>query len=327
MPYLKEGVLKDFAYYRTGGTCDLLCAPESVDELAEHVREIQRRKLPMQLLGGGTNSLVLDGHYPGAFVVFSKMNDVKLEGAKITAGAGVDNSVIPALALGHGLAGASWMNGLPGQLGGTVRMNARCYGGEISQIVKKVTTVTRQGEIKIYVDPAMFRGYKDTVFMENGDLVARVEIVLEAGGDPVEIQKKMLFCRGDREAKHQYDYPSCGCVFKNDYAVGVSSGILLDEAGAKKLKHKQAEVSVHHANFLFNKGTTSDAILEASVQMREMVYARFGVWMDYEMEILGDLPPALRVSVTQKRPARWREPEFQALLDPLRKRMAGKAGV
>ncbi len=323
MPYLKQGQLKDYAYYKTGGTCELLCAPESVEELAEHVKEVQKRRLSLQLLGGGTNSLVIDEHFAGAFVILSKMNQVQLNGARITALAGVDNSVIPALALGHKLSGASWMNGLPGQIGGTVRMNARCYGGEISQIVTKVTAVTRAGEIKTYGDPTMFRGYKDTIFMENGDLIAGVEIELKPGGDPKEIQDKMLFCRGDREKKHQYDYPSCGCVFKNDYAVGVSSGILLDQAGVKELKHKGAEVSPDHANFVFNKGATSRAILEISIMMRNRVYDRFGVWMDYEMEILGNAPADLAKAVAEKKPGRWQEKAFAERLAPLRQKMSG----
>jgi UDP-N-acetylmuramate dehydrogenase len=324
LPFLKDRLLKDYAYYKTGGTCELLAAPESVEELADNVREIKRRNLPLQLLGGGTNSLVIDEHYPGAFVTFIKMNTLKLDGARIAALAGVDNSVIPALALGHKLSGASWMNGLPGQLGGTVRMNARCYGGEISQIVKQVTSVTRDGEIKVHTDPKMFRGYKDTIFMENGELVAEVVIELTPGGDPKEIQEKMLFCRGDREKKHQYDYPSCGCVFKNDYGVGVSSGILLDQAGAKQLKHQGAEVSPDHANFVYNKGATSRAILEISMMMRELVYDKFGVWMDYEMEVLGAMPQDLLSRFTEKRPPRWQEPRYADLLAPLRLKMAGR---
>lgn len=324
MPLIKDAQLKDFAYYKTGGTADLVLAPESAHELATFAKDMAQKGVPLQLLGGGTNSLVIDEHYQGAYVVFSRINGVKIDGAKITAGAGVDNSVIPRLALRHRLSGASWMNGLPGQLGGTVRMNARCYGGEISQIVTKVQAVTRRGEIKTYTDPKMFRGYKDTIFMDNGELITEVEIALQPNGDAKEIEEKMLFCRGDREKKHQYDFPSCGCVFKNDYDVGVSSGMLLDTAGAKKLKHQGAEVMQHHANFVYNKGATSRAILEISVMMRELVYDHFGVWMDYEMEILGTMPRDLAEKVDERRPAKWREPVNLAKLEPLRRKMAGK---
>ena len=78
MPFLKQGQLKDYAYYKTGGTCDLLCAPESVEELAEHVKEIQKRQLPLQLLGGGTNSLVIDEHFAGAFPTWLSPEQVRI---------------------------------------------------------------------------------------------------------------------------------------------------------------------------------------------------------------------------------------------------------
>ncbi len=323
MAFQKNSRLKDFAYYKTGGTCELLSVAESETELREHMREIKRRGLRLQLLGGGTNSLVMDEHFPGAFVVFSGLKRLERHGDLLIVGAGVENSLIPKLALGAGLVGASWMYRLPGQLGGTTRMNARCYGGEISQIVKKVRTVTLGGEAREYTDPAMFRGYKDTIFMDNGELISEVEIKL-APGNAKEIEEKMLFCEADREGKGQFDYPSCGCVFKNDHAVGITSGILLDQVGAKQLKHQGAEVSPHHANFVYNKGATSRAILELSVQMRQLVYDRFGIWMEYEMEILGEAPADLAAEIALERPGRWTEPKYAELLMPLRAKMVGK---
>lgn len=308
--------LCDISYYRTGGTCAALHAPASIAELAQVMRGVAERARPFFLLGGGTNSLVLDEPYPGEVVTFGKLSRLEVRGTTIVAGAGVENTAVAKLALQHGLAGAAWMNRLPGQLGGTVRMNARCYGGEISQIARKVTTVTRRGEVVVYEDPAMFRGYKDTIFMDNGEVVAEVELALRPG-DPAAVEAEMRFCEDDRVKKGQFDFPSCGCVFKNDYAVGVSSGILLDTAGAKKLKHGGAEVSPHHANFVYNKGASSRDILQVSFAMRQLVYDKFGVWMEYEMEVLGAMPPDLRARFDERRPAQWDE----GALAPLRAKM------
>ena len=308
--------LKDFAYYATGGTCDALYEPRSIADLQAAVRAINAAGQRYFLLGGGTNSLVLDEHFPGAVIVFKHLSELRCDAAKITCGAGVENSAVARLALDRGLAGAAWMYRLPGQIGGTVRMNARCYGGEISQIVRKVTVVTREGEIKIYVNPRqVFRGYKDTLFMDNGDLVAGCEMQLLPNGDKAAIEAQMLFCEKDRESKGQFTHPSCGCVFKNDYAVGVSSGVLLDKAGAKDLKSGGAGVSPSHANFVFNKGATSRDVLEVSFAMRERVYQMFGAWLEYEMEVLGELPPDLKARVREKRPHRLDDEQ----LAPLRK--------
>jgi UDP-N-acetylmuramate dehydrogenase len=318
----QEVKLKDLAYYATGGDCEVLYQPATVFDLAKAVKEIQANKMPFFLLGGGTNSLVMDEPFSGAVIVFRNLNRLEVNGTKIKVGAGVENSDLASLAHSESLKGAAWMYRLPGQIGGTVRMNARCYGGEISQIVTKVEVVTQTGEIKIYEKADMknlFKGYKDTSFMKTGEMIAGVEISL-GKGDPKEIEEKMKFCESDREGKGQFDFPSCGCVFKNDYSVGVSSGILLDAVGAKKLKHDGAEVSEHHANFVFNKGATSRAIIEISILMRNLVYEKFGVWLEYEMEILGAMPDDLKKQVLLKKPQKLNE----AQIKPLREKMQGR---
>lgn len=294
----------------------MLYAPRTVDELARAVREIQASGRPYFYLGGGTNSLVLDEHYPGAVIVFKHLDELKFNGTSATVGAGVDNTVFAKKALEFGLSGAGWMHRLPGQMGGTVRMNARCYGGEISQIVTQVTVVTPAGEIRSYTDQSIFRGYKDTIFMATGDAIAGCVVALKPG-DRGAIEAEMRHCEDDRTAKGQFDYPSCGCVFKNDYGVGVSSGVLLDRAGAKDVRVGGAAVSKHHANFVYNQGATSRDILEVSFRMRELVFSKFGAWMDYEMEVLGQLPDDLRKRVQEKRRSQLKD----ELLAPLRARM------
>ena len=126
------------------------------------------------MLGGGTNSLVLDDYFPGAVIVFSKMTSIRVEkNNQLVCGAGANNTVIAQTACKSSLSGISWMNRLPGQIGATVRMNARCYGGEISQVVTAVKAVLPDGTIQTFT-PAdgIFKGYKDTLFMDNGAIVA-----------------------------------------------------------------------------------------------------------------------------------------------------------
>ena len=320
MPTIKNALLRDYAYYGTGGPCDVLYAPASAAELAANVREIRSLGLPVFILGAGTNSLVMDEPFAGAFIVMRDLVGIEVRGTKLVVGAGVDNSELARTALHHGLAGAAWMNRLPGQIGGTVRMNARCYGGEISEIATKVTVVTAAGEIREYSDPLMFRGYKDTVFMDNGDLIVGAELSLESG-DPAAIAAAMKYCETDRQSKKQFDFPSCGCVFKNDYAVSVPSGMLLSAAGAKGMKRGGAEVSPHHANFVYNKGATSRDILELTLAMRDLVYAEYGVWMSYEMELLGTVPADLAAVVSMKKPQQLDLEKIQSLRQLLVKRV------
>lgn len=310
-------LLKEISYYRTGGTCDRLTSPGSVEELADVLSEVHRDGTPCFLLGAGSNSLIMDTHWPGAVILFNNLQEMQIRNNTVIVQAGVDNTVLTRRCHDAGLSGAEWMHFLPGQLGATVRMNARCYGGEISRIVRSVTAVTLEGNIRRYETDAVFRGYKETLFMNRPEAVVEVEIELSPGV-PDRIGKRMEFCRKDREAKHQFDYPTCGCVFKNDYDAGVPSGLLLDRAGVRDLGSELLEISPWHANFVFNKGASARQILELTLQMREAVYDRFGVWLAYELEVLGGLPEDLRQRFQEVRPPAFREKE----LAPLRSRFA-----
>lgn len=310
--------LSEIAYYKTGGTFDRLIRPKSIAELSREIARSQRDRL--LVIGAGTNSLVMDEHWPGAVVLFDELNTLEFKGGSVAVGAGVENLKFSMEALTRGLAGAAWMYRLPGQIGGTVRMNARCYGGEISQIVQEVTTVSRDGTVRAHKSSdGIFKGYKDTVFMQNSELIAQVKIELNPG-EVNQIHEKMKACESDRVAKGQFLYPTCGCVFKNHYEIGVSSGILLDEAGAKDLKFGGAEVNPQHANFVYNKGATSREILELSFQMRDKVWDKFGCWLDYEMEVLGEIPKDLVERFKEKRVHKMKND----VLEPIRARFKRK---
>jgi UDP-N-acetylmuramate dehydrogenase len=304
--------LSEISYYQTGGTCDLLASPGSVQELADLMSRIHKDQTPYFLLGAGSNSLVMDDHWPGIVVTFDQLKRLTTIDHQVTAEAGASNTQLAEHCLASGLSGAEWMYYLPGQLGATVRMNARCYGGEISGIVKAVTTVTQDAQIRQYDNKGIFLGYKDTIFMTNREVVASVVLTLKPG-EPEEIQKRMDACRKDREQKHQFAHPSCGCVFKNDYTAGVPSGLLLDKAGAREFSTDQVQISPWHANFVFNRGASARQILETALNMREAVYERFGVWLAFEMEILGSVPKDLNTRLLESREPQLHESEIAPL--------------
>ena len=292
--------LKDFSYYKTGGSCYKLHLPTNIADMQKAMQEIISSNKDFFVLGGGSNSLVLDDYYDGHVIVTSLMNKLEIEDTYIRVGAGVDNSAVSTIALENKLSGISWIHRLPGSIGGTVRMNARCYGGEISQVVTEVVTVSLDGSIKHYTcGENVFRGYKDTVFMDNGDIVCEALIKLKLGREE-DIKKLMTHCENDRNAKNQFSHPSCGCVFKNDYSVGVPSGMLLDKANVHELSNDKVSINPKHANFVFNINASSDDILVTTTAMREAVYDKFGVWLEYEMEILGKLSSKWKKIVNEK---------------------------
>mgnify|MGYP006291866843 CR=1 FL=1 len=312
-------LLKEISYYRTGGSFDTIVKPASTAELSEAMADIESRNTPYFLLGAGSNSLVMDDHWPGTVIVFSEMQGLSVDGDCVVAQAGVDNTQFAEFCLEHSLSGASWMNWLPGRLGSTVRMNARCYGGEMSQIVESLSSVSPSGQIKTIEGSDALLGYKETCFMNNDEAISEIRFKLSAG-DRSQIRRHMDFCRTDREKKQQFLYPSCGCVFKNDYTVGIPSGLLLDKAGVRKLSSERVEISPYHANFLFNKGATSRELLQTALDMRDLTYDVFGVWLEFELEILGVIPDDLQQRLNLQEPPRYSEEE----LKPLRKQFQQK---
>jgi len=305
-------LLKELSTYKTGGTCDQLIQPQSVQELADAMGQIHGKRTNYFLLGAGSNSLIMDDHWPGAVISFSHMDHIRIEQTRVFAEAGLDNSKFATACYERSLAGVGWMYYMPGQLGATVRMNARCYGGEISGVVDAVTAVTEKGEIKTYTGREVFLGYKETLFMTKPEIVAMVEFNLTKG-DQQQIRQLMDSCRADREAKHQFVYPSCGCVFKNNYDVGIPSGLLLEQANVRQFSTGQVEVSPYHANFVFNKGATAIQILDVTLQMREAVYQKYGVWLDYEMEVLGLIPDDLKKWFQEERPQEFKQADLALL--------------
>jgi UDP-N-acetylmuramate dehydrogenase len=195
-------------------------------------------------------------------------------------------------------------------------------GGEISQIVKKVDVITKAGDLATRSGEGIFRGYKDTVFMDNGDLITEVEIEL-LEGDTSETRELMKHCESDRIGKNQFAHPTCGCVFKNNYDVGVSSGILLDHAGVKELSSGEAKINPSHANFVFNHGASSRDILDLTFKMREAVFEKFGVWLEYEMEILGTMPKDLWKRFSESRPNNFNLELLEPLRESFRKNVKG----
>lgn len=315
--------LRDLTYYQTGGRCTKLEAPTTISELQDVMKNLWEQKTPYFFLGAGSNSLVMDEFYDGTVVSFHRLNQLNISGNEVYAEAGVINSDLVKACADHSLQGASWMYRLPGQLGATTRMNARCYGGEISEIVKKVLSVTPDGKLMERDNQGLFHGYKDTCFMTNGEAIAAVIIELSPG-DQDQIRQKMTHCETDRTKKNQFLHPSCGCVFKNHHDVGVPSGMLLEAAGAKKLSTPQVEINPHHANFVFNKGATSRSILETTLQMRQLVYDAYGVFMEYEMEILGNPPDDLKEALSEMKGHNLHLEKLQPLQEQFQKRVAPK---
>ena len=273
--------------FEIGGPADYLIFPASLTEVKQVFAALREFGVPFTILGNGSNVLVRDKGVRGAIVKFnSPFSYIRRDGNRLIAGAGAFLKDVSEFAAAAGLSGLEFAVGIPGSIGGAVFMNAGAYGGEMSDCVDKVRSVTIDGELREFSVAALDLGYRQSVFQRNGHAICEVEFTLSPG-DKETIRARMADYTARRETKQPLDLPSAGSTFKRPQ--GYYAGTLIDQTGLKGLKIGGAQVSEKHAGFVVNTGgaTAADVIaLIAEVQKR--VWDAHGVKMQPEVRIIGE---------------------------------------
>lgn len=273
--------------FAIGGPADVYVEPQTEAELAAVLRLTESEQLPLTILGGGSNVLVRDGGIRGVTIGLGRLTKpFYCEGHTIIAAGGVRMMQVSRLALEHGLTGLEFAVGIPGTIGGAVWMNAGAYGGEMMQIVESVTTVTREGERRVYTGAELNFGYRQSIFQETGDIVTEVHLQLQPG-NPAEIAAHMDEYTQRRRTKQPLTLPSAGSTFKRP--PGYYAGTLIDQTGLKGLAIGGAQVSTLHAGFVVNTGkATASDVLQLISEVQRRVFEMHGVQLDPEVRIFGE---------------------------------------
>ena len=264
-----------------GGLCRWLFEPTTDQEAQAFVRACAREGLPWRVLGGGSNLVVLgDVVLPVLRLALPK--EVHREGTKITAPASHGHIALAESAANLGLSGLEFASGIPGSLGGAIRMNAGAYGHEWVEVLARYRFLTPEGELVDKApEPGEFR-YRWS-FLTGGRVVLSATAAL-VEGDPAIIRAKVAENRARRGTSQPISKRNAGCIFKNP--PGQSAGRLIDLAGLKGLRVGDAEVSAEHANFLVNHGKASAAdFAELMAQVQARVRDFHGVALEPEVEI------------------------------------------
>lgn len=274
--------------YRVGGPADLAVRPSTCEELARVLQALDEDPVPFAVLGGGSNLLVADRGFRGVVVLTAGLGDLRVEGTCLHAGAGVASHAVAEAALAAGLTGAEFLTGLPGSIGGACFMNARAYGGEVSQVLRRARVIHRDGQQdERSLGPEQF-AYKRSPFQDEGLVLGQATLILEEG-DIDQIRQRMEIILRSRRDRHEPDHPSCGCVFKNDYRIGISSGQLIESLGLKGFRIGDAQVSPYHANFIINLGrATATDIRRVMDHVRRTVASKTGFELELEVQLLGE---------------------------------------
>jgi UDP-N-acetylenolpyruvoylglucosamine reductase len=271
---------------RVGGPADVYVEPAAEADLAAILRWCGGCDLPFFVLGRGSNLIVRDGGFRGVVIcltppAFSKIN---IEGDRIRAGAGAKLKNVAVEAKRAGLAGLEFLEGIPGSVGGGLRMNAGAMGGEIFKVVETVRVMDYDGNTFEMVPSAMSVGYRHCEALKSR---LALEAVFRGRPAPrVEIEARMKEFNEKRWSS-QPAAPSAGCMFKNPTII--PAGRLIDELGLKGLQIGGARISLEHGNFLVNDGkATARNILDLIETVRAKAMAGRGIDLRPEVEIIGE---------------------------------------
>lgn len=279
--------MKKHTTFRIGGPADYYLCPHSIEELQKILQICRENKMEFFILGNGSNLLVSDKGYRGAVIqLWKNFSDIVKEGNTITVKAGALLSKVAAEALEEGLAGMEFASGIPGTMGGAVMMNAGAYGGEMKDIIKEVTVLTKEGEILILSKEEMNFGYRTSVVKEKGYVVISVVLQLKKG-DREEIRRVMDDLKERRVTKQPLDMPSAGSTFKRPE--GYFAGKLIMDAGLRGFSVGGAQISEKHCGFVVNKGDATAAdVLGLIGEVQKRVQEKFGVALEPEVKFLGE---------------------------------------
>jgi UDP-N-acetylmuramate dehydrogenase len=270
-------------WYGLGGPADFFIRPENTEQLAQVVKRCNENRVPIYVLGYGSNLLVSDEGVRGAVIQLKSDNfsQIKFVKEQVIAGAGVELSRLLLTCAKKGLSGLEPLTGIPGSVGGAVRMNSGGNFGDIGTVVESVALMDKDGKVSEKKKPELQFDYRQTNITAKFILEAKINMT---AGDPEQITKTIKENWVYKKNNQPLNTINSGCIFKNPR--GLSAGAMIDRTGLKGLQIGGATVSEKHANFFIaQKGCTSRDVMRLIELVKEKVQKQFNVELELEIEI------------------------------------------
>ena len=305
---LYDEPMKKYTTFKVGGPAECLIKISSKEDLKEILKFANENNIQITVLGNGSNVLVQDKGIKGITLII-KIEKIEIENhaenlnnnkgknkeensgnnnakVKIKLGAGEKIAKVGIKFSKEGLTGFEEISGIPGTIGGAVRMNAGANGREMKDIVKAVKCLDYHGNEKTFANEEMNFGYRTSILKTEKYIATEVEIELDKGNSE-EIKEKMDMYKEKRKNSQPLEYPSAGSTFKR--GEDFITAKLIDEAGLKGTKVGDAEVSTKHGGFIINKGNaTASDILELVQIIKNKIYEKYQKKIELEVEVLGE---------------------------------------
>ena len=277
--------LAELTWFRVGGPAQVLFMPEDEADLAYFLGRLPP-EIPVTVVGLGSNLIVRDGGVPGVVIRLGRgFGEVKVEeGTRIRAGTAVPDVKVSRAAQEAAITGLAFFRGIPGAIGGALRMNGGAYGRETKDALIEARGVDRQGRVRVFANADMHYTYRHCGAPD--DVIFTQALFQGAPGDPATIAAEMEKITESREATQPIKSRTGGSTFKNP--PGHKAWQLIDAAGCRGLKHGGAQVSEMHCNFLINLGSATAADIEGLGEtVRRRVMENSGIELEWEIKRIG----------------------------------------
>ena len=275
--------LKNYNTYKLNSTCDYFASPKNVDELKELIRYVKKNNIKYLILGNGSN-IILPIHFDGLVIYLKKLNNYEINEDYVYAEAGVMLNALATKVTNEGYSGLDFATGIPGTVGGSVYINAGCFGSDINNILISAEIYDGESIIELTHDEFEF-GYRTSMLKSHKDyILLSCKFKIEKG-DLKELKSLVKQRTEKRVSSQDLTHPSAGSVFRNPE--GMSAGKLIDDLGLKGFSVNDAMVSFKHANFIINNGNANqDDIVKLIDEIKDKVKKEYNVELKLEQEII-----------------------------------------
>ena len=276
--------MSNLTWFKAGGNAEFYCIVHNEYELQIILREIQGENF--EIIGAGSNILIRDGGYKGLIIKLGKLfNKLIIEGNNIVAGASILDVTLSKFALTNSIKNFEFYSGIPGTVGGAIKMNAGCFGGQTKDVLVSIKTINDKGEILNIKKEDLKFSYRHSELNKN-NVVISANFIIESG-NKLEIENKMNEIKKVRKENQPIQTKTSGSTFKNPkdrYAAE-----LIDKAGCKNMNIGGVIVSNKHANFLINNNrATATQIEDLGKLIIEKVYNKYNILLEWEIKIIGN---------------------------------------
>lgn len=277
--------------FKIGGNADFFVKATTEEDVRNVLQICQDNNIPLTVLGNGSNILVKDGGIKGITlkICIDNIDIQKDENNKaiITVSAGVLLGKLAQVLLQNSISGFEFASGIPGTIGGAVRMNAGAYGSEFKDIVTETTCMNQEGKIIKLSNEEQDFGYRSSIFQKVNYIILETKLLLKTEENSEDIKNKMTEYRNSRMEKQPVEFPSAGSTFKR--GEDFITAKLIDECGLKGYTVGGAQVSTKHAGFVINTGNaTAEDVIKLIEIIKEKVFEKFNKKIELEIEIIGE---------------------------------------